>query len=89
MRRILATLAIVGALLFSAGSAWADFDDGVAVYDRRDYPAALQELLPGEWSAAQIAEERDLAVFRDGIRSSLEKIAKRMARERIEESERI
>jgi hypothetical protein len=27
MRRILATLAVVGALLFSAGSAWADFDD--------------------------------------------------------------
>jgi len=88
MRRILATLAVL-ALLFSAGSAWADFDDGVAVYDRRDYPAALQELLPGEWSAAQILKERDLAVFRDEIRSSLEKIAKRMARERIEESERI
>ena len=27
MRRIVATLAVVGALLFSAGSAWADFDD--------------------------------------------------------------
>ena len=30
MRRILATLAVVGALLFSAGSAWADFDDDTA-----------------------------------------------------------
>ena len=29
MRRIAATLAVVGALLFSAGSAWADFDDGL------------------------------------------------------------
>jgi hypothetical protein len=27
MRRIATTLAVVGALLFSAGSAWADFDD--------------------------------------------------------------
>ncbi len=30
MRRILATLAVVGALLFSAGSAWADSDDDTA-----------------------------------------------------------
>ena len=46
MRRILATLAVVGALLFSAGSAWADFDDGVAAYERGDYATALQEWLP-------------------------------------------
>ena len=32
MRRIAATLAVVVALLFSAGSAWADFDDGVEAY---------------------------------------------------------
>jgi hypothetical protein len=36
MRHILATLAVVGALLFSAGSAWADWDDGVATYERGD-----------------------------------------------------
>ena len=43
MRRILATLAVVGALLFSAGAAWADFDDGVAALKRGDYATALQE----------------------------------------------
>jgi len=43
MRRILATLTVVGALLFSAGSAWADFDDGLAAYQRGDYATALQE----------------------------------------------
>ena len=32
MRRIAATLAVVGALLFSAGSAWADWDDAVAAF---------------------------------------------------------
>ena len=39
MRRILATLAtlaVVGALLFSTGGAWADFDDGWAAYERGD-----------------------------------------------------
>jgi len=41
MRRILATLAVVGALLFGAGSAWADFDDGLAAYDRGDYATVL------------------------------------------------
>ena len=46
MRRIAATLAVVGALLFSAGSAWADFDDGVAAYQRGDYATAFQEWLP-------------------------------------------
>ena len=46
MRRILATLAVVGALLFSAGSAWADFDDGWAAYERGDYATAFQEFLP-------------------------------------------
>ena len=42
MRRILATLAVAGALLFSAGSAWADFDDGWAAYESGDYATALQ-----------------------------------------------
>ena len=46
MRRIAATLAVVGALLFSAGSAWADLDDGHAAYARGDYATALQEFLP-------------------------------------------
>ena len=46
MRRIAATLAVVVALLFSAGSAWADYDDGMAAYDRGDYATALQEWRP-------------------------------------------
>ena len=45
MRRILATLAVVGALLFSAGSAWADLEDGVAAYKRGDYATAFREFL--------------------------------------------
>ncbi len=46
IRHILATLAVVGALLFSAGSAWADFDDGVAAYERGDFATAVQEFRP-------------------------------------------
>ena len=46
MRRIAATLAVVGALLFSAGSAWADWDDAVAAHKRGDYATLLQELRP-------------------------------------------
>ena len=46
MRRIAATLAVVGALLFSAGSAWADYDDGFAAYQRGDYETAYREFLP-------------------------------------------
>ena len=46
MRRIAATLAVVGTLLFSAGSAWADFVDGLAAVERGDYATALQEWLP-------------------------------------------
>ena len=45
MRRIAATLTVV-ALLFSAGSAWADFDAGLAAYESGDYATALQELRP-------------------------------------------
>jgi hypothetical protein len=43
MRRIAATLAVFVALLFGAGSAWADFDDGVAAYGRGDFATAVQE----------------------------------------------
>ena len=46
MRRIAATLAVVGALLFSAGSAWADWDDGAAAAQRGDFATAFQEWLP-------------------------------------------
>ena len=45
MRRIAATLTVV-ALLFSAGSAWADLDDGVAAYESGDYATALKEFRP-------------------------------------------
>ena len=46
MRRIAATLAVVVALLFSAGSAWADLDDAKAAAQRGDLATALQELRP-------------------------------------------
>ena len=46
MRRIAATLAVVGAFFFSAGAAWADWDDGHAAYKRGDYATALQEWRP-------------------------------------------
>jgi TPR repeat protein len=46
MRRITATLAVVGALLFSAGSTWADWDDGAAAYNLGDFATALKEFLP-------------------------------------------
>ena len=45
MRHILAILA-VGALLFSAGSAWADYNDAMAAYERGDYATALKEFRP-------------------------------------------
>ncbi len=54
MRRILATLAVVVALLFSAGAAWADFDDGLAAFERGDYATALREWLP-------LAEQGDVS----------------------------
>ena len=49
MRRILATLAVVGALLFSGGSAWAEsryLNDGLLAYERGDYASAFYLLLP-------------------------------------------
>ena len=54
MRRIAATLAVVVALMFSAGSAWADFDDGEAAFRRGDYATALREWLP-------LAEQGDVS----------------------------
>jgi len=42
MGRIVATLAVVVALLFSAGSAWADYE-GAAAYERGDYKTAFQK----------------------------------------------
>jgi len=54
MRRIAATLAVVGALLFSAGSAWADYADGWAAFQRGDYATALREWLP-------LAEQGDVS----------------------------
>jgi TPR repeat protein len=45
MRKLAATLAVI-ALLFSVGSAWADYDDGKAAYDRGDYATAIKEWRP-------------------------------------------
>ena len=45
MRTLVATLAVI-ALLFSAGAAWADFDNGVAAAQRGDYATALREFRP-------------------------------------------
>ena len=46
MRNLAATLTVVVALMFGAGSAWADFDDGLAAYKRGDYATAFLEFLP-------------------------------------------
>ena len=46
MRRILATLAVAGALLIRAGSAWADWDDAAEAFERGDYTMAFLEFLP-------------------------------------------
>ena len=43
MRRIVAILPAVGALLFGAASAGADYDDGVVALERGDYVPAYQE----------------------------------------------
>ena len=45
MRTLVATLAVI-ALLFSAGAAWADFDNGLAAAQRGDYATALREFRP-------------------------------------------
>ena len=46
MRRILATLAVVGVLFLSAETAKADYADGLATAMRGDYAAALKEFRP-------------------------------------------
>ena len=46
MRLLAATLAVVVALMFSAGSAWADIDDSLAAAQRGDFVTALQEWRP-------------------------------------------
>ena len=46
MKKLAAAIAVIVALLFGAGSAWADFDDGVAAYERGDYATALKEFRP-------------------------------------------
>jgi TPR repeat protein len=43
MRHIAATLAVVVALLFSAGSTWADLDEGMAAFKRGDSATAFLE----------------------------------------------
>jgi len=61
MRRIVATLAVVGALMFSAGAAWADIEDGKRAYWRGDFATAVQEFRP-------LAEQGDAdAQFRLGV----------------------
>ena len=46
MRRIAATLAVVVALMFSVGSAWADWEDALLAGSRGDFATAFQEALP-------------------------------------------
>jgi hypothetical protein len=54
MRRIATTLAVVGALLFSAGAAWADWEDdwsnawaeGWVAHQRGDYATPLKKWRP-------------------------------------------
>ena len=65
MKKLAAAIAVIVALLFGAGSAWADWDDGVAAYERGDYATALEEWRP-------LAEQGDadaqfnLGVMTDG-----------------------
>ena len=46
MRKLLAILAAIGALLFNEVSARADFNDGMEAYNRGDYETARQEFEP-------------------------------------------
>ena len=51
MKKLLPVLMVFGVFLGSAGmSASADFDKGVAAYDRGDYATALRD----HWCASQI-----------------------------------
>ena len=46
MHLIVAMFAVIGVLLFGAGSAWADLDDAKAAAQRGDLATALEELRP-------------------------------------------
>ena len=67
MRRIAATLAVVGALLFSAGSAWADYDDGMEAYERGDYATALQKWLPLAEQGGAMAQAMIGSMYDEGM----------------------
>ncbi len=67
MRRILATLAVVVALLFSAGSAWADYDDGMEAYERGDYATALQKWLPLAEQGGAMAQAMIGSMYDEGM----------------------
>ena len=67
MRRIAATLAVVGVLLFSAGSAWADYDDGLAAYERGDYATALQKWLPLAEQGGAMAQAMIGSMYDEGM----------------------
>ena len=56
MRCIATTLAVVVALLFSTGSAWADLDDAKAAAQRGDLATALKELRPLAEQGVPIAQ---------------------------------
>ena len=49
MRRIAATLAVVGALLFGAGAAWADRDEGMAAFERPRFAGARCISVTDNW----------------------------------------
>ena len=46
MRRILATLTVVGTLLFSAGSTRADWDDANKAFELGNFATAFREIKP-------------------------------------------
>jgi hypothetical protein len=82
MHRIAATLAIVVALLFGAGAACADFDDGVAAFKRGDSATAFLEwvtsaeqglaLAPPYSDAGNLSPHGPCAVIAEPRRSLLE-----------------
>ena len=66
MRRIAATLAVVGALLFSAGYACANFWDGFAALNRGDYATAFREMRPLAEQADADAQYNLGLMYRNG-----------------------
>ena len=63
MHRIAATLAIVVALLFGAGAACADFDDGVAAFKRGDSATAFLEWVTSAEQGLALAQ----SLIRDAV----------------------